>query len=159
MDLSFGNLEMNEFNECLEEKKLVQVSYAESLIPREIKEAGDDLQRAHNSYEDGSYKWTEIQSYYSMFHMARALLYTKGYRERSHWCLCVALKHFFVEDNLLSASLIGDLQRAKILREDADYRGKYSKEAASEILEKAQRFYEEGRKILEAERNSKEKLL
>lgn len=141
---------MNEFQECVEERKLIRVSYAKTLIPKEIKETEEDLQDAQDSYARERYKWCEIQSYYSMFHMARALLYTKGYRERSHICLCIALRHFFVENNLLSASLVDSLQKAKVLREDADYRGKYSKDAALEVLENAKRFYEEGKKILEA---------
>ncbi len=65
-----------------------------------------------------------------MFHTARALLYSKGYREKSHYCLIVAMKALFVTNRLLDVSLIETFQMAKSLRENADYDNEYSKKSA-----------------------------
>jgi len=54
-----------------------------------------------------------------MFHSARALLYARDYREKSHYCLIVALRHLYVDKKLLPASIVESLNRAKTLRENA----------------------------------------
>lgn len=43
------------------------------------------------------FKWATIQAYYSMFHAARALLYSAGYREKSHPALLTALNEIFAK--------------------------------------------------------------
>jgi len=94
------------------------------------------------SLAEGDLKWTIIQAYYSMFHSARALIYSQGYRERSHYCLIEAIRTLFVEKRLLSYKLVEALQLGKTLRENADYYGEFSEEAAQEMLESANNFIE-----------------
>lgn len=60
-----------------------------------------------------------------MFHSARALVFSEGYRERSHYCLRVAIKELFVEENRLKPQYVDHLEEAKSLREQADYGLKY----------------------------------
>jgi uncharacterized protein (UPF0332 family) len=48
---------------------------ARYLVTKELEVAQDDLAEAEAGYERGSYKWSTIQSYYAMFHAARALLF------------------------------------------------------------------------------------
>lgn len=68
-----------------------------------------------------------------MFHSARALLHSHGYREKSHYCLVVALRALFVDKGLLSYTLIESFQKAKSLRENADYEDDFS-QAGAEIV-------------------------
>ena len=75
-----------------------------------------------------------IQSYYAMFHTARALLYAKNYREKSHFGLIIAIRHLYVETGELSVYFIEALQKGKDLREDADYYDDWSKIGAEEML-------------------------
>ena len=56
---------------------------ATGLFRKELESAEDDLGDAKRSLSDGRFKWATIQAYYAIFHAARALLYPKGYRERS----------------------------------------------------------------------------
>ena len=75
-----------------------------------------------------------------MFHAARALLYSRGYREKSHYCLSVAIRHLFVGKGLLKDTLVDDMDDARALREDADYRADFSETGAHHNLETAKRF-------------------
>ena len=75
-------------------------------------------------------------------------IYSKGYREKSHYCLIVAMKALFVADKLLDVTLVEAFAMAKVLRENADYDSEYSKESAENLVEKAKKFLAVGRKIL-----------
>lgn len=83
-----------------------------------------------------------------MFHTARALIYSKGYREKSHYWLLVALQSLFVEKGLLDESLTKDFHDAMVLREDADYHRKFSKKGAEVTIESAKLFLEQAKSIL-----------
>lgn len=87
-------------------------------------------------------------TYYSMFHSARALIYDKNYRERNHYCLIVALRALYVETKQLNFSLVEALQKAKTLREQADYYSEFSKTTASDLLESAKEFLNKAGEIL-----------
>ena len=104
-----------EFGECLEKGKIRQFSSGKSLVGKELETAANDLLSSQKSFLEQNYKWSTIQAYYSMFHSARALLYAKGYRERSHHCLIVALRSLYVEEKLLALKYVENLQKAKIL--------------------------------------------
>jgi uncharacterized protein (UPF0332 family) len=101
-----------EFSDCLKRKRIQEFSRGKSLTDKEIKTAEQDLLTAKESFKNGNFKWSTIQSYYAMFHSARALLYAENYREKSHFCLIVALKSLYVDKQLLQPSLIESLPKA-----------------------------------------------
>lgn len=82
-----------------------------------------------------------------MFHSARALLYAKSYREKSHQCLIEAIRAIYLKKGLLDYTLVEALQKAKILREEADYYGEFTKENAEYLVNKAEEFLEKTREI------------
>jgi len=129
-----------EFERCLDKRWLVRMSEARYLVTKELEVAQDDLAEAEAGYQRGSYKWSTIQSYYAMFHAARSLLYSRGYREKSHHCLSVAMRHLFISEGVLSETLIDDMDDARALREDADYRAKFSSASAQYNLKSASRL-------------------
>jgi uncharacterized protein (UPF0332 family) len=110
-----------EFERCLRSQKIKVFSRGRMLADKELKVAASDLEQAKITFKNDNYKWSTIQCYYSMFHSARALLYIKNYRERSHHCLIVAIRTLYVEEKLLPLHLIEGLEKAKTLRESADY--------------------------------------
>ncbi len=129
-----------DFKRCLEKRWLVVMPEARYLVTKELKAAHNDLVEAQASYQREGYKWSTIQTYYAMFHAARALLYTRGYREKSHHCPSVAMRHLFVSQQMLDESLVDALDDARALREDADYRTEFSETGARHGLEKATQF-------------------
>jgi uncharacterized protein (UPF0332 family) len=72
-----------------------------------------------------------------MYHAARALIFSRRYRERSHFCLFVALQELFVDRGLLEARLVGAFRYSMRLRETADYGGDFSKDGATAVIELA----------------------
>lgn len=129
-----------DFEECLRRKRIWEFSRGKSLAEKELKTAEKDLSDGEEGLEREKYKWSTVQAYYSMFHSARALLYAKNYREKSHYCLIAALRALYVDKKLLPSSLIESLQNAKKLREQADYYDEWSKEGAESLLSAAEEF-------------------
>lgn len=129
-----------DFQECLRRRRIWEFSRGKFLVKKELKTAEKDLSDGKEGFEREKYKWPTVQAYYSMFHSARALLYAKNYREKSHYCLIVALRAFYVDKKLLPHSLIESLQNGKRLREEADYYDEWSKEGAESLLSAAEKF-------------------
>ncbi|MFQ6065500.1 MAG: HEPN domain-containing protein [Candidatus Bathyarchaeia archaeon] len=134
------------FRRLLKERRLVKIQPDKKLILKEIQGAKDDLKTAKRSLQDGNFKWATIQGYYSMFHSARALLYSKGFREKSHYALLVAIRELFRNDT--DRSLIQGFEDAMHLREAADYGLTFSEEGALDVIETAKNFLFEAQKIL-----------
>lgn len=126
-----------EFRRCLDKGKLVKFSSGPKLVSKELKAAQSDLKEAEETLSRGSPKWATIQAYYAMFHTARALIYSQGYREKSHYCLMKALEKFFVEEKLLPRRFLRDFSEAMDLRESADYKSEFSKKGASRVIKNA----------------------
>jgi uncharacterized protein (UPF0332 family) len=129
-----------EFEKCLKRNKIRKFPRGKALVKGALQTAQEDLESAEESFNEKNYKWSTIQSYYSMFHSARALLYAKNYREHSHYCLVIALRALYVETRLLPVTLIEALAKGKRLREDADYYNRWSEDGAAFTLKAAKDF-------------------
>jgi len=128
------------FKDCLAKKRIFRFEPARHLVKLEIEDAENDLQSAREELSKSGFKWATIKGYYSMFHSARALLYSRGYRENGHYCLYLAIKEFFVKENKLNLSLAEEFNNCMILREEADYRRKFSQKGASATIKSAGKF-------------------
>ncbi len=137
-----------QFEECLKSGKIKKLSDADQLIGKELGVASSDLEIARDGLSKKRWKWCTIQSYYSMFHTARALLFSKGFREKSHYCLRVALEVLFVNTGKLPEKFIDALQTAKIMRENADYEEEFSEVGAKKLVLAAEEFIEAAQKLL-----------
>lgn len=137
-----------DFKNCIDRKKLYKSDGAKALSAKELKSAKDDAEDAKFSLSKGRYKWATIQAYYSMFHSARTLLYSKGYKERSHFCVVAGLERLFAEEGLLEMKWVRALQNAMSLREDADYADEYSKDGAEASFSNAEGFLKEAERIM-----------
>ena len=136
------------FEDCKKRGRIRNFSRGKALVPKELKLALFDYNSARESFKKQNYKWATIQTYYSMFHSARALLYDNNLREKSHFCLIEAMRALYVNNGVLSNNLIESLQKAKNLREDADYYGEFNVENARELLKKAKEFLKTVKGIL-----------
>ncbi len=129
-----------EYEECLRKGKIRPFSRGKALAAKELDTASSDLHRAARTHLDGDFKWATIQLYYSMFHAARALIYSRNLREQSHYCLIEAVRVLFVETRLIPASLLEGFKEAKALREDADYYCRWSRAGCEKLLITAEHF-------------------
>jgi len=140
-----------EFKQCLESKKIIPFARGRELIEKEISVAQSDLSDAKAGFDNQRYKWSTIQAYYAMFHAARALIYSQGYREKSHYCLAVALRVLFVDEGKMDAKTVRDFFNAMNLREAADYEAEFSQSGAKAVIASAGRFIEKAMAILNVE--------
>jgi uncharacterized protein (UPF0332 family) len=138
-----------EFEQCLQSKKIVSFTRGKRLVKKELAVARSDLAEAMAGYKGKRYKWSTIQGYYAMFHAARALVYSRGYREKSHYCLTVALRALFVEESKMDARLVRDFLNAMNLRQAADYEAEFSQSGAEAVIASAARFIERAAMLLE----------
>jgi len=64
-----------EYDDCLKKRRIKPFSRGKTLVQKELETGFSDLERARKTHEEGDYKWATVQIYYSMFHVARALIY------------------------------------------------------------------------------------
>jgi uncharacterized protein (UPF0332 family) len=107
------------------------------LVAKEVQEAGEDLTAARHSLAEGNMKWAIIQGYYAQFHALRALVFARGYREKSHVCLRHAVEALYIDENILPSSVLEDFTFAMRTREGADYGCVYSEEDAHDVVRSA----------------------
>jgi uncharacterized protein (UPF0332 family) len=134
------------FKRLLEERRLTRIKPDRKLILKEIEGAKSDLETARKSLRDENFKWAIIQGYYSIFHAARALLYSKGFREKSHYALLVAVQELFGDE--LESSIIQGFEDAMNLRQIADYGLTFSEAGALDVIKTAEEFLLRTKEIL-----------
>ena len=81
-----------------------------------------------------------------MFHSARALLYSKGYREKIHHALLVAIRELFSKE--LAPTLTDKFEDTTNLREEADYGLRFSQAGAEAAIEGATEILQATQEIL-----------
>ena len=120
------------FEQCLQRGKIVRISVDPGLVAKELREAEQDLAVAEHSLAEGNVKWAIIQGYYAQFHALRALVFSGGYREKSHSCLRYAVEALYVD-----AGLLDYFYFAMRTREGADYGRIYSEADARDVVTSA----------------------
>ncbi len=130
------------FDECIERGKIVKISIDQGLVAKEIHEAEADLSAAERSLLDHQEKWAIIQGYYSLFHSLRSMVFSKGYREKSHRCLKYAVEALIVDEGVLGPEVLEQFSFAMDLREGADYGCIYNAESARIVVASARSVYE-----------------
>jgi len=118
------------------------------LAAKELETAASDLRRAERTHQEGDFKWATIQLYYSMFHAARSLIYSRNLREHSHHCLIEAVRVLFVETRLIPVFLLEGFKEAKNLREDADYYSRWTRSGCEKLLQVARLFLKHASEIV-----------
>ncbi|MBN1621790.1 MAG: HEPN domain-containing protein [Endomicrobiales bacterium] len=136
------------FQKGLEKKRILSFPEGKKLVSKEIKSAKEDLNEAIDRFKSSKFKYATITAYYSMFHSARALIYSKGYREKSHFYLLVSLESLFVSKGLIDREMISEFHDAMVLREEADYHGQFSKEGSESVINSAKDFINISTKLL-----------
>jgi uncharacterized protein (UPF0332 family) len=139
---------MNEFEICLKERRILKIEASNEMIKKEVEGAKYDLLSAEESIDDEDYKWASVQAYYSMFHAAKALVLKKGYREKSHYCLLIALKELYVKPRELDPEFTDNFEMGMDIRHEADYALIFDEESAKIAIENARKFLEKALALL-----------
>jgi uncharacterized protein (UPF0332 family) len=83
------------FEECLDKGLIKKDRLASERVESSLMIAERFLRSSNRNLEIDEYEMAEMAAYNSAFHAARALLFAKGYTERSHFCLGVALRGLY----------------------------------------------------------------
>ena len=140
---------------CIKEGHLRIVKPDKRIQRKELDSADYDLKRAGASSDDRDYKWSIIQSYYAVFHSARAILDNFGYKEKRHFAVGVVLEDL-AKNKKINVRLVSDFHAAMSAREDADYRDTYSKETSDYMIEISEEFVKEIKRIIKNNGGKKE---
>jgi len=132
----------------LADRKILRIKPDKALVLKEVEGAESDLATAKESLEDCNFKWATVQGYYSIFHAARALLFSEGFREKSHSALLIAVQELF--NQKLEESLIQGFRDAMNLRQTADYGLTFSAVASVTVIETAEKFLFRTKELLNA---------
>jgi uncharacterized protein (UPF0332 family) len=138
------------FNECLSKGHIKPDPLACERIPGSLEVAQRFLTSAKKTLDIKEYEMSELASYNTIFHAARALLFNKGYLERSHICVIIALQELYRENHELS-ELLNTFDKIRISRHNIQYGGNLvQKTEAVFVIDFAQRFLEQTKAILKA---------
>ena len=132
---------MSDFDKCIERRSLVRIDVGADASERELLAAREELIDVEVLLAHSRFKRATVSSYYAMFHAARALVLSKGYAEKSHYCLVVAFEALYgVTDD--GRHFAKALARGRTMREHADYEGEFSEDSARSSAEVAKTFVE-----------------
>jgi uncharacterized protein (UPF0332 family) len=134
-------MSVKDLYDCKKEHLLKPSPPNKDEIDKELNEAVIDLGKAKRSLDQGDHKWAVNQAYYSMFSAARAVLFSHGYKEKSHTCLLLFLASL-ADHGQLEMSYVNDFKGTMYLREKATYSSDYDEESARKAVDMAEKFIE-----------------
>ncbi|HHF56296.1 MAG TPA: HEPN domain-containing protein [Thermoplasmatales archaeon] len=136
------------FEECLRRNLIRKDENAMERVEKSLGISNRFLESARKNLEIEEYEMAEIAAYNAIFHVARALLFSKGYVERSHACLIVALKHLY-RDDLELIEYFNAFDRIRLSRHNIQYGGITTDKCEAEyVLNFARKFLETVKGIL-----------
>lgn len=139
---------MSDIEECFKKQQLVKTKSSNSEVMNCLELAEAYLEKAKKIFGHGIYDIAFLTVYTSMFHSARALLFSKGLKERSHYCMLAYLKREFSSNDALR-NLLNILDNYRQVRNTAQYEGlKIPSEEAKNALIDAEDFIGEVEKYL-----------
>ncbi|RLF57353.1 MAG: HEPN domain-containing protein, partial [Thermoplasmata archaeon] len=70
----------------------------------------------------------------------KSIGFKEGYREKSHFCLIIAMEELYVKEDKLNSDMVENLELCKRLRHESDYGLTYHQESAKTALKYAKEF-------------------
>ncbi|MGA9097520.1 MAG: HEPN domain-containing protein [Methanotrichaceae archaeon] len=126
------------FEECLDKGLIKKDPTASERVESSLMIAERFLRSSNRNLEIDEYEMAEMAAYNSAFHAARALLFAKGYTERSHFCLGVALRGLYRGKII---DLLKTFDKIRLSRHNVQYGGALvRKDEAAFVIEFAQDF-------------------
>ncbi len=136
------------YEECVEKGLLQKRSITKEEIQNQIKIAERYIKKAEIIFGKETYDISFLTAYISIFHSARALLYAKGHKERSHFCLFEFVRTEFKDDAEI-ARLAEIAQNYRQTRHMIQYEGALcSDAAATEIINDAKSFLKGTKRLI-----------
>lgn len=107
--------------ECFEKRLLRRISPSRGLAKKSLKQARSFLKEAHDLLDLEKERMAVIALYNAFFHIARALLFKDGVKEKSHFCIARYLEEYYVKKKLLDIRFLNYLETLRDLRHETQY--------------------------------------
>jgi uncharacterized protein (UPF0332 family) len=136
------------FEECLDKGLIKEDPSAGERVESSLAIAERFLRSSNRNLEIDEFEMAEMAAYNSAFHAARALLFAKGYTERSHFCLGVALRGLYKGKII---DLLKTFDKIRLSRHNIQYGGALvSQDEAAFVINFARDFLVAARAELSA---------
>lgn len=112
---------MTELSDCYERKLLTGVNPSTGLAKKSLIQAGLFLTDTEDLVKIGKQRMGTIALYNAFFHVARALLFKDGIKERSHFCIARYVEEKYVNTNLLNRDFLNYLDTLRDARHETQY--------------------------------------
>jgi len=133
------------FVDCIDKGLIRESADAKGKIEQSLAMGDKFLNSAKKNLDIEEYEVCEIIAYDALFHYARALLFSKGYTERSHACLFMALKKLYPDRQ----ELFERADKIRVERHNLQYMGLATDfESVEFVLELVEEFRDETKKII-----------
>ncbi len=138
------------FEECLDKGLIKKDPLAGERVESPLAIAERFLRSSNRNLEIDEFEMAEMAAYNSAFHAARALLFAKGYTERSHFCLGVALRGLYKGKII---DLLKTFDKIRLSRHNVQYGGALvSEDEAAFVIDFARDFLIAARAELSAQK-------
>jgi len=141
-------MEIRNSEDCFRFRLLRKISPDKSKSKKSLEVAENRLKRAKESLRLNIFDFVILESYMSMFHAARALLYKDGIQEKSHYAISIYLREKYSDK--IPLPVINFLEIHRTERHEAMYGLEYKPEKndAELAIKDAEIFIKEIKKLL-----------
>ncbi len=136
-------MDFKNFEYCINNNLINKNKDAKNWVKKELDIAKEFYTQAKKIIKTGAYESTEMIAYVSIFHSTRALLYAKGYSEKSHFCTFMTVLELYNTNSEL-CELIKQGDNVRRSREETTYGGKtVNEKEANYVLRLSKHILEE----------------
>jgi uncharacterized protein (UPF0332 family) len=141
-------MEIRNTEDCFRFRLLRKIKSDKPKSDKSMEIAEGRLKRAKNALKLNIFDFIILESYMSMFHAARALLYNDGIQEKSHYAISIYLREKY--SSKIPLPVINFLEIHRTERHEAMYGLEYQpeKDDAELALKDAEIFIREIKKVL-----------
>ena len=140
-----------DYNDCLKKGLIRKIVPSEEKARQSLNTAFKWLEETEKNFSSSALRSSLLSAYLAMFHSARSILYSDGYREKSHACVARYLEANYVRKGHLEQKWVELLDHFREIRHSDQYSFNFftSAEEAEDTIEKSKAFVNRMKKLLE----------
>ena len=140
-----------DYNDCLKKGLIRKIAPSGEKASQSMNIAIKWLEETEKNFVSGALKSSLLSAYLAMFHSARSILYTDGYREKSHACMARFLEANYVRKGQLEPKWVELLDHYREIRHSDQYGINFSTstEEAEDSIDKSKSFVARMKNLLE----------
>jgi len=122
-----------DFEGCIRKGLIRKNKIVKNRVKKSLEISKKFLSSANKNFKIQEYETSVMVAYNSIFHSCRTLLFNKGYIEKSHFCLSLALKSLYKKDKKLT-QFLNIIDKIRLSRHEIQYRGETANRSESKFV-------------------------